>query len=114
MGKEDLAAPVQLRVRRADEFVVEDLELLAGDEPVVVDVEPRHRPARRRCAWIASTATRATSFEARMGMLPKPTHTGGVPASRNTFDSAGSGRSSGRRQGLVRMTSCWVARVIAT
>ena len=31
----------------------------------------------------------------RAGMLPKPTYTGGVPASRNATSSAGSGRSSG-------------------
>jgi hypothetical protein len=36
----------------------------------------------------------AASFEARMGMLPKPTYTGGVPASRNATNSAGSGRWS--------------------
>ncbi len=49
-----------------------------------------------------------------MTMLPKPTYTGGLPTSRNATDPADSGRSSGRRQELVRMTSCWVARVIAT
>ncbi|MCW2945098.1 MAG: hypothetical protein JWR24_1815 [Actinoallomurus sp.] len=40
-----------------------------------------------------------------------------VPAGRRpglAWHSAGRGRSSGRRQELVRMTSCWVARVIAT
>jgi hypothetical protein len=41
-------------------------------------------------------AGRAAFVEARMGMLPKPTYTGGVPASRNATDSAGSGRTSGR------------------
>lgn len=59
-------------------------------------------------------ATRAASFEARMGMLPNPTYSGGVPASRNATNSAGSGARPARRQELVRMTSCWVARVIAT
>jgi hypothetical protein len=57
-------------------------------------------------------ATRAMSSGARM--LPKLAYTGGVPTSRNATNSAGSGRSSGRRQELVRMTSRWVARVIAT
>jgi hypothetical protein len=51
---------------------------------------PRRRPGRGPCARIASMATRATSFAARMGMLPKPTYTGGVPASRNATNSAGS------------------------
>ena len=50
-------------------------------------------------------ATRATSFAARMGMLPKPTYTGGVPASRNATSSAGSGRSSGRIHAPVCTTS---------
>ena len=54
-------------------------------------------------AWMASMATRAMSFWARM--LPKPTYTGGVPASRNASNSAGSGRSSGRIHAPVCTTS---------
>ena len=38
-------------------------------------------------------------------MLPKPTYTGGVPASRNASSSAGSGRSSGRIHAPVCTTS---------
>ena len=49
-------------------------------------------------------ATRATS-SAGAGMLPKPTYTGGVPASRNASSSAGSGRSSGRIHAPVCTTS---------
>ena len=48
-------------------------------------------------------ATRATSSGART--LPKPTYTGGVPASRNASSSAGSGRSSGRIHAPVCTTS---------
>ena len=38
-------------------------------------------------------------------MLPKPTYTGGGPASRNASSSAGSGRSSGRIHAPVCTTS---------
>ena len=48
-------------------------------------------------------ATRAMSSGART--LPKPTYTGGVPASRNASSSAGSGRSSGRIHAPVCTTS---------
>ena len=58
--------------------------------------QPRARSTRRPCARLASMATRAMSFGACAAMLPKPTYTGGVPASRNASSSAGSGRSSGR------------------
>jgi hypothetical protein len=70
---------------------------LADDEAVVRSsitarsAQPRATIARRSCARIASMATRATSVDVSMGMLPKPTYTGGVPASRNATDSAGSG-----------------------
>ncbi len=40
-----------------------------------------------------------------MGMLPKPTWTGGSPASRNATNSAGSGRSSGSTHAPVWTTS---------
>ncbi|MEV5510819.1 hypothetical protein [Streptomyces orinoci] len=43
------------------------------------------RKTRRPCAHTASTAARATSVEIRLGMLPRPTDTGGVPASGNTW-----------------------------
>ncbi len=56
--------------------------------------QPRETRARRPCPRTALMATGARSFGARM--LPKPTYTGGVPASRNPTKSAGSGRSSGR------------------
>ena len=54
--------------------------------------QPRARRTRRPCARIASMATRAMSCGARM--LPKPTYTGGGPASRNAS-------SSGRERAFV-------------
>ena len=45
------------------------------------------------------------SFPARSDMLPNPTYTGGVPASRKSSNSAGSGRSSGSSHAPVWTTS---------
>ncbi len=44
--------------------------------------QPRETSARRPCARIASTATAAASGALVICMLPKPTYTGGLPASR--------------------------------
>ncbi|MER6943796.1 hypothetical protein ABT294_07210 [Nonomuraea sp. NPDC000554] len=93
------------------------------DYPVpwfVDDVDPQALVAPAAFeTYIARVLGERTPSGGRRGFVPAPpwcttAATCRSPRTPPASDSAGSGRSSGRRQELVRMTSCWVARVIAT